>query len=181
MTHLKPLPAKPARPETAQPKAPHAIAPPPTRYGPAAPAQPKTAPPWKVQAAAPPPTRYGAPSKVQRKVAGVVQRAAPAGVNLPQPSTTIDWDTLAQAGVDDHGLVLDDRESGTFLGKAGGGYPHFHVWRNGKIALSVAHNSNYKIGEDGVVDIAEIGIALERGVAAGPVKSLLQWVMSSAQ
>lgn len=173
-----------------RPGASGAVAPPPTRYQPAASGQRKAAPPDAPVAIAPPPTRYGSPARIQRKPlalpgaslrrgaqGGVLQRAA-----TSVPDSTISWDTLVEVGVENYGLVTRESDSGDFLGAAGGGYPHFHVWREEprKIAVSVAPNKNYKVGSAETVQIADLQIALERGVPNGGVKNLIQWVLSSA-
>ena len=129
------------------------------------------------------PNSRGGQELIAHELTHVVQQNAVNGRLVQRdtatPDTEIDWDVLCEKACDE-GCVPTVRESGTFVGPRGGGYPHFHVWRNGKIAISVAKNSNYKIGQNSIVEIKEIGNALDRGIVDGPVKKALQWVMASA-
>lgn len=97
------------------------------------------------------------------------------------PDTQIAWPDLVSWAEDAGCIVQDVRQQGTFLGPNGANtYPHFHVWINGNIALSFAHNNNVVVGRNGNVDIATLGTVLERRNLDGPIKAVIQKILSSA-
>ncbi len=105
--------------------------------------------------------------------------SSPVQRETPPPTTHISLEDFV-SHAEGEGCVSTSRDSGDFVGAPGGGYPHIHVWTNGKIALSVGHNRNYKIGEGGSIDIVKLGEELARGVPAGGLLNTIQWVLASA-
>jgi hypothetical protein len=108
-------------------------------------------------------------------VTNVIQR------QTPPPDTEIDWDDLVSWAEEEGCRIQNDRVRGTFLGPDGAGtYPHFHVWRNGNIALSTALNVNDVVGREGVVQIDALSAALERRNPQGAIRSVIQRILSAA-
>jgi hypothetical protein len=117
------------------------------------------------------------PSAAMRP-ANTIQRAAERVEKTYGPVNQVSWDDLVSAGKD-HGLTTKDLKDGSqLLGTHGMGYPHFHLWKGGKVAFSYATNKNYKVGKDGVLDLEELRTELKRyeGQRNSAVFALIDWL-----
>jgi hypothetical protein len=104
-----------------------------------------------------------------------IQRAA---ARVYGPVNLIPWDDLVSSGRD-HGLITKDLDDGSqLLGPNPMAYPHFHLWRNGKVAFSYAHNKNYKVGENQKLDLDTLRDELTRyvGQKVGEVFDFVAWL-----
>lgn len=112
-------------------------------------------------------------------------------MSVPKEAMTAKPDSSISLGdftkkAKEEGCVVLSGGGHTYIGerKAGGPglkYPHIHVWVNGTIALSFAHNKNTRIGLNGEIDIKALNEAfLEHTVEPGSIRNTIGWVLASA-
>lgn len=112
-----------------------------------------------------------------------IQRSSEAVAVSPAPVTRVSWDDLVEAAKD-HGLVTKDLNDGSqLLGPSKMTYPHFHLWKGGKVALSIGSNKNLKVGDNSTLDLATLRDELTRvedKSKTGEIYEFISWLFRSA-
>jgi hypothetical protein len=111
-----------------------------------------------------------------------IQRSSEPVAVSHTPTKQISWDDLVALGKE-FGLSTKDLKDGSqLLGPDNMTYPHFHLWKEGKVALSYGENKNYKVGQNSILDIGVLIGELSRykGDESGAVLKFIRWLLASS-
>lgn len=112
-----------------------------------------------------------------------IQRSSESVAVSPAPVTQVSWDDLVKVGKD-HGLVTKDlNDDSQLLGPSKMTYPHFHLWKGSKVALSIGSNKNLKVGDKATLDLATLRdepTRVEGESMTGEVYDFISWLFRSA-
>lgn len=112
-----------------------------------------------------------------------IQRSSESVAVSPAPVTQVSWDDLVKVGKD-HGLVTKDlNDDSQLLGPSKMTYPHFHLWKGGKVAFSIGSNKNLKVGDKATLDLATLRdepTRVEGESMTGEVYDFISWLFRSA-
>lgn len=128
-----------------------------------------------------PPVRTTTTSHFTARMNAIQRSSEPVAVSHT-PTKQISWDDLVALGKE-FGLSTKDLKDGSqLLGPDNMTYPHFHLWKEGKVALSYGENKNYKVGQNSILDIGVLIGELSRykGDESGAVLKFIRWLLASS-